>query len=152
MRTTFPTVGPSEPTSATASRVAGIRRRVHGSVIAVICLGTLAIPAGPAAAMLPLPDPPPRPVAALSLEFAVHALSEQLSTTLENEAIATVENEATQTDWMGDLSGGLGSDPAAGGGRCAAAAGGTGPGDRQVDGRAGVGLGPATEVRAAGGA
>ena len=39
-----------------------------------------------------------------------------LSTTLENEAneneaIATVENEATQTDWMGDLSGGLGIDP-----------------------------------------
>src|SRR5665213_740864 len=25
-----------------------------------------------------------------------------LSTTLENEAIATLENEATQTDWMGD--------------------------------------------------
>jgi len=24
-----------------------------------------------------------------------------MSTTLENEAIATVENEATQTDWMG---------------------------------------------------
>ena len=33
-----------------------------------------------------------------------------LSTTLENEAIATVENEATQTDWVGDLSGGLGSE------------------------------------------
>ncbi|MBB2988534.1 hypothetical protein FHW14_003731, partial [Terracoccus luteus] len=32
-----------------------------------------------------------------------------VSTTLENEAIATVENEATQTDWMGDLSGRLGS-------------------------------------------
>lgn len=37
-----------------------------------------------------------------------------MSTTLENEAIATLENEATQTDWMGDLSGRLGSDPAAG--------------------------------------
>jgi hypothetical protein len=36
-----------------------------------------------------------------------------LSTTLENEAIATVENEATQTDWMGDLGGGLGVDQAA---------------------------------------
>ncbi|WP_344257499.1 hypothetical protein, partial [Terrabacter carboxydivorans] len=43
-----------------------------------------------------------------------------VSTTLENEAIATVENEATQTDWMGDLSGGLGSDPAAGRRWCAA--------------------------------
>lgn len=31
----------------------------------------------------------------------------RLSTTLENEAIVTVENEATQTDWMGDLYGGL---------------------------------------------
>ncbi|MGO4360967.1 hypothetical protein, partial [Terrabacter sp. RAF57] len=47
----------------------------------------------------------------------------RLSTTLENEAIATVENEATQTDWLGDLSGGLGSDPAAGRGRCSAAPG-----------------------------
>jgi hypothetical protein len=27
--------------------------------------------------------------------------------TLENEAIATVENKATQTDWVGDLSGGF---------------------------------------------
>src|SRR3954471_8633881 len=73
-----------------------------------------------------------------------------LSTTLENEAIATVENEATQTDWMGDLCGGLGSDPAAGGGRCSAAPGRAGPGYWPVDGRAGGGLGRATEVRAAG--
>jgi hypothetical protein len=29
-----------------------------------------------------------------------------VSTTLENEAVATVENEATHTDWMGDLCGG----------------------------------------------
>ncbi len=36
-----------------------------------------------------------------------------VSTTLENEAIATVENEATQTDWRGDLSGRLGIDPQA---------------------------------------
>jgi hypothetical protein len=28
-----------------------------------------------------------------------------------NEAISTVENEATRTDWMGDLGGGLGFDP-----------------------------------------
>ena len=75
-----------------------------------------------------------------------------LSTTLENEAIATVENEATQADWMGDLCGGLGSDPAAGGGRCSAASDRTGPGHRQVDGGAGVGLRPAAEVRACGGA
>ena len=53
-----------------------------------------------------------------------------LSTTVENEAIATVENEATQTDWMGDLSGGLGFDPAAGCGRCSAAAGRSGSGYR----------------------
>jgi hypothetical protein len=38
-----------------------------------------------------------------------------LSATLENEAIATVENEATQEDWMGDFCGGLGFDPALGG-------------------------------------
>ena len=62
----------------------------------------------------------------------------RLSTTLENEAIATVENEATQTDWMGDLSGGLGSDQAAGRGRCSATSGGAGSGDRSVDGRAGA--------------
>jgi hypothetical protein len=74
-----------------------------------------------------------------------------LSTTLENEAIATVENEATQTDWMGDLCGGLGSDSAAGGGRCSAASGCTRPGHRTVNRRAGAGVGPATEVRAAGG-
>ena len=77
--------------------------------------------------------------------------TENVSTTLENEAIATLENEATQTDWMGDLCGGLGSDPAAGRGRCSAAPGRTGPGYWQVDGRAGVGLGSASEVRAAGG-
>src|SRR5215211_5983218 len=75
-----------------------------------------------------------------------------VSTTLENEAIATLENEATQTDWMGDLSGELGSDSAAGRGRCSAASGRAGSGDRQVDSRACVGLGPATEVRAGGGA
>ena len=32
---------------------------------------------------------------------ARHALG--VSATLENAAMATVENEATQTDWMGDL-------------------------------------------------
>ncbi len=37
-----------------------------------------------------------------------------VSTTPENEAIATGENEATQSDWMGDLSGGLGVGQAAG--------------------------------------
>ena len=74
-----------------------------------------------------------------------------LSTTLENEAIATVEIEATQTDWVGDLCGGLGSDSAAGCGRCAAAAGRAGSGGWAVDGVAGAGLGSATEVRAAGG-
>jgi hypothetical protein len=35
-----------------------------------------------------------------------------VSATPEFEAIATVENEATQTDWMGDLGGGLGVDQA----------------------------------------
>src|SRR5947208_1514258 len=79
-------------------------------------------------------------------------LGRVVSTTLENEAIATVENEATQTDRMGDLSGGLGFDPAARCGRCSAAAGRTGSRYWQVDGRAGVGLGPATEVRACAGA
>ena len=71
---------------------------------------------------------------------------EQVSTTLEKEAIATVENEATQTDWMGDLSGGLGFDSAAGRGRCSAASGREGSGCWEVDGRAGVGLGSAAEV------
>ena len=64
----------------------------------------------------------------------------RLSATLENEAIATVENEATQTDWMGDLCGGLGSDSATGCGRCSAAPGRAGLGHRQVDCRAGVGV------------
>jgi hypothetical protein len=53
-----------------------------------------------------------------------------LSTTFENGATATVENEATQTDWMGDLSGGLGSDPAAGRGRCSTTSGRPGSWDR----------------------
>jgi hypothetical protein len=44
-----------------------------------------------------------------------------LLSTLEDEAIATVENEATQADWMGDLSGGLGVDQAARCGRGSAA-------------------------------
>ena len=60
-----------------------------------------------------------------------------MSTTLENEAIATVENEATQTDWMGDLGGGLGVGPAAGGGWCSAASG-----------CAGLGIGRSTVKRA----
>ena len=72
----------------------------------------------------------------------------RLSTTLENEAIATVENEATQTDWVGDLGGGLGVDPAAGGGRGSAAAGRQAVGDRAGDGGPGGGVGPAAEVRA----
>jgi hypothetical protein len=52
------------------------------------------------------------------------SLAVGVSTTFENEAIATVEFEATRTEWMGDLSGGLGVDPAAGRGGCSAAAGG----------------------------
>ncbi|MFN8129893.1 MAG: hypothetical protein U0R28_13945, partial [Candidatus Nanopelagicales bacterium] len=67
-------------------------------------------------------------------------LAIRMSATLENEAIATVENEATQTDWMGDLCGGLGSDSATGCGRCSAAPGRAGLGHRQVDCRAGVGV------------
>src|SRR3954453_5539225 len=74
-----------------------------------------------------------------------------MSATLENEAIATVENEATQTDWMGDLGGGLGVDQAACRGRCSAAAGREAVGDRAGDGRWGGGLGSAAEVRAAAG-
>src|SRR5215217_6162231 len=73
-----------------------------------------------------------------------------LSATLENEAIATVENEATHTDWMGDLGGGLGVDQAACRGRSFAAAGRAAVGDRAGDGRSGGGVGPAAEVRASG--
>ena len=34
-----------------------------------------------------------------------------LSTTLENDALAMLENEATETDWMVDLGAGLGFGP-----------------------------------------
>ena len=61
----------------------------------------------------------------------------------------TVEDEATQTDWMGDLYGGLGFDPAAGRGRCSPAPGRAGLGHRTVDGRTRAGLGRSAEVRAA---
>src|SRR3954451_22088290 len=71
-----------------------------------------------------------------------------MSTTLGSEAISTVENEATQTDWMGDLSGGLGSDPAAGRGRCAAASGRAGPRCGAVGVEPGVALGASPEDRA----
>jgi hypothetical protein len=57
-----------------------------------------------------------------------------MSATLENEAMATVENEATQTDWMGDLGGGLGVDQAACRGWGSAAAGCKAVGDRAGDG------------------
>ena len=115
-------------------------------------------PAEPAPASLPVTDPtrrrgvrhvrirpvddpaPPRPsagrraphpAASWSLSCRPGACpARAVSTTLENEAIATVENEATQTDWMGDLSGGLGFDPAAGCGRCSAASGRAGSGGR----------------------
>ena len=70
----------------------------------------------------------------------------QVSAPLENEAIAPLENEATQTDWLGDLCGGLGADPAAGGGRGAAAAGRASAGYRQVNGGAGGRVGGAAEV------
>jgi hypothetical protein len=69
-----------------------------------------------------------------------------LSATLEGEAVATLENEAIQTDWLGDLSGGLGVNPAAGRGRGSAAAGGSRSWHRAVDGRAGGRLGRAAEV------
>ena len=69
-----------------------------------------------------------------------------VSTTLENEAIATVENEATQTDWVGDLSGRLGVDQAARRGRGSAQAGRSGSWNRACDGRPGVGIGSSTEV------
>jgi hypothetical protein len=58
-----------------------------------------------------------------------------VSTTFENEAIATLENEATQTDWMGDHFGRLGVDQEACRGRSSAAAGREGFGCREVDGR-----------------
>ncbi|MBX9719636.1 MAG: transposase [Microbacteriaceae bacterium] len=50
-------------------------------------------------------------------------LAALLSATVENEAIATGENEATQTDWVDDLGGRLGIDQAAGRGRSSAATG-----------------------------
>ena len=93
-------------------------------------------------------------MSALRLPRAVTGRSDPgpVSTTLENETIATVENEATPTDWLGDLSGGLGVGAAAGRGWCLTASGRAGPGDRAGDGGAGVGLRPAAEVPAPGGA
>src|SRR4029453_16556982 len=70
-----------------------------------------------------------------------------MSTTLENEAVATLENEATQTDWLGDLSGGLGVGPPAGGGWGSAGSGRAGSWERQVNGRGGAGFGSAAEIR-----
>jgi hypothetical protein len=67
-------------------------------------------------------------------------------TTLESEAVATLENSATQTDWMGDLGGGLGVDPAAGGGRGSAAAGREGSGHCAGDGGCGGAVGPSAAV------
>ena len=46
-----------------------------------------------------------------------------LSTTFDNRAIAALESEATQADWMGDHFGRLGVDQEACRGRGAAAAG-----------------------------
>jgi pimeloyl-ACP methyl ester carboxylesterase len=67
-------------------------------------------------------------------DVVVPSLPGYVSATLESEAIATLECEATQTDWMGDLSGGLGVDPPACGGRGSAASGRAGLGDRSIDG------------------
>jgi len=69
-----------------------------------------------------------------------------MSTTLENEAIATLENEATQTDWMGDHFGRLGVDQEACRGRGSAAAGREGFGCWEVDGREGGRVGESAEV------
>src|SRR5829696_2043982 len=79
-------------------------------------------------------------------------LNLRLSTTLENEAVGTLENEATQTDWLGDLSRGLGVGPPVGGGWGSAASGRAGSRDRQVDGRAGAGFGSAAQIRTGTGA
>jgi transcriptional regulator with XRE-family HTH domain len=76
----------------------------------------------------------------------VRAMPRVVSAPVENEAIVPLENEATQTDWLGDLSGGLGADPAAGRGRGAAAAGRTSARYRQVNGGAGGRVGGAAEV------
>jgi len=57
-----------------------------------------------------------------------------LSAPVENSAIVQVENETTQTDWLGDLCGGLGADQAAGCGWGSAAAGRTAAGYWQVNG------------------
>ena len=69
-----------------------------------------------------------------------------LSATVEDEAIATGENEATQTDWVGDLGGRLGVDQAACRGRSSAPAGRAATGDRSIDGRESVGIGRAAQV------
>ncbi len=69
-----------------------------------------------------------------------------MSATLENEAVATVENEATQADWLGDLSGRLGIDQAACRGRGSAASGCSGFGHWAGDGGPGGGVGSAAEV------
>lgn len=107
---------------------------------------------GPAAQGRSEPRRAPRKVRGAAQSSSKSRETNSVSTTLENEAIATVENGATQTDWMGDLCGGLGFDSAAGRGRCSAASGRAGSGCRQVDGQAGVGLRRAAEVRPAAGA
>jgi hypothetical protein len=62
------------------------------------------------------------------------AVSTYAPTLLGNEAIVPGENEASQTDWLGDLCGGLGPDPAAGGGGSSTAAGRSSAGYRQIYG------------------
>src|SRR5262249_24993934 len=94
---------------------------------------------------------PPRPTQVTSsavkqLIAPVGGWPSRMSAPLENEAIAPLENEASQTDWLGDLCGGLGADPAAGRGRGAAAAGRASAGYRQVNGGAGGRVGGAAEV------
>ena len=60
-----------------------------------------------------------------------------MSTTFEDEAIATFADEATQADWMGDHVGRLGVDQEACRGRRPAAAGREKFGCWEVDGREG---------------
>ena len=69
-----------------------------------------------------------------------------LSTTFDNRAIAALESEATQADWMGDHFGRLGVDQEACRGRPSAAAGREGFGDREVDGREGGRVDESAEV------
>ncbi len=135
---------------------AEIDKRTRSTVRNAVATQTQMTPRASASVLtsgLSVPDPRKRAARVAPKVFAracPRTCIWQVSVALEDETVATVENEASRADWMGDLCGGSDFDLAAGRRWCSGATGCAGRGYWAGNGGAGGCVGGATEVPASG--